>query len=75
MERNLADALRQHARNRASAIALIDGERRLSFAELDQHVDRGARALMARGCRPGDIVGLSLRDHWAHVVQIGRAHV
>jgi acyl-CoA synthetase (AMP-forming)/AMP-acid ligase II len=68
MERNLADALRHHARNRASAVALIDGERHLSYAELDRHVDRGARALMARGCRPGDIVGLSLRDHWAHVV-------
>ncbi len=68
MERNLADALRQHARNRGTEIALIDGARQLSYAELDCEVDRGAWALMARGCRPGEIVGLSLRDHWAHVV-------
>jgi acyl-CoA synthetase (AMP-forming)/AMP-acid ligase II len=68
VERNLADALRQHARNRGTEIALIDGARQLSYAELDCEVDRGAWALMARGCRPGEIVGLSLRDHWAHVV-------
>ncbi len=68
MERNLADALRQHARNRGTEIALVDGARQLSYVELDQAVDRGAHALMARGCKPGDIVGLSLRDHWAHVV-------
>lgn len=68
MERNLADALRQHARNRGTEIALIDGTRQLSYAELDCEVDRGAWALMARGCQPGEIVGLCLRDHWAHVV-------
>jgi acyl-CoA synthetase (AMP-forming)/AMP-acid ligase II len=68
MERNLADALRQHARNRGSQIALIDGDRRISYAELDHLVDCGAQALIERGCRPQQVVGLSLRDHWAHVV-------
>jgi acyl-CoA synthetase (AMP-forming)/AMP-acid ligase II len=70
MERNLADALRQHARNRATLPALIDGERCITYAELDRLVDRGAQALIDRGCRPGEIVGLSLRDHWAHVVMM-----
>lgn len=70
MERNLADALRQHARNRATLVALIDGDRRITYAELDRLVDRGARALIDRGCRPGEVVGLSLRDHWAHVVMM-----
>jgi len=68
MERNLADALRQHARNRGSQVALIDGEHAITYAELDHRVDCGAQALIERGCQPGQVVGLSLRDHWAHVV-------
>lgn len=68
MERNLADALRQHSRNRGHDIALIDGKTRLTYRALDRMVDCGAQALIARGCRPGDTVGLSLKDHWAHVV-------
>jgi len=70
MERNLADALRQHARNRGNVVALIEADRRITYAELDALVDRGARALIERGCKPGEVVGLSLRDHWAHVVMM-----
>lgn len=68
VERNLADALRQHARSRPDHPALIDGERRIDHCELGTLVDRGAQALLAHGCRPGETVGLSMRDHWAHVV-------
>lgn len=68
MERNLADSLRHHARNRAHDIALIDGSERITYLALDRLVDRGAQTLISMGCRPGDIVGLSLKDHWAHVV-------
>ena len=65
---NLVEALHQHARSRPDAPALIDGERRIDYRELDALVDCAAKALLARGCRPGDTVGLSMRDHWAHVV-------
>ncbi|MGE0310799.1 MAG: class I adenylate-forming enzyme family protein [Lautropia sp.] len=68
MERNLADALRQHARSRPDHPALIDGDRRIDHRELDALVDRAAQGLLARGCTPGDTVGLSMRDHWGHVV-------
>ncbi len=70
MERNLADALRQHARRRPDHPAMIDGDRRIDYRELDALVDLGAQALLRRGCRPGDAVGLSMRDHWAHVVMM-----
>ena len=70
MERNLADALRQHARSRPDHPALVDGDRCIDYRALDALVDRGAQALMARGCRPGEAVGLSMRDHWAHVVMM-----
>lgn len=69
-ERNLADALRQHARSRPDHPALIDGARRLSHRELDALVDVAACALRSRGLNPGDLVGLNLRDHWGHVVMM-----
>ena len=46
--RNLADALRQHARSRPDSAALIDGERRIDYRELDTLVDCAAQALLAR---------------------------
>lgn len=70
MERNLADSLRQHARTRPGQLALVDGAQRLDYRALDARVDAAAQALLARGCRPGEVVGLCLRDHWAHVVMM-----
>lgn len=42
--------------------ALISGDRMLSFAGLAEEGARWARALQAEGLRPGDQVGLALRD-------------
>ncbi|MDG4786628.1 amino acid adenylation domain-containing protein [Micromonospora sp. WMMD1102] len=41
-------------------LAVDDGERRLTFAELDARANQFARLLRARGVRPGDRVGLLL---------------
>jgi acyl-CoA synthetase (AMP-forming)/AMP-acid ligase II len=53
-------------RNRARAcrerIALVDGERRLSYGALDERTDRLARALAARGVRRADRVALLARN-------------
>ncbi len=38
--------------------ALVDDDQRLSFAELREEVDRAARAFVALGVRPGDVVAL-----------------
>lgn len=55
---SLASVLAESARRHPNAIALIEGERRLSFAELWSQVLRQAGALVARGIRPGDKVAL-----------------
>lgn len=41
-----------------NAVAVTYGDRNLTFAELSAEVDRAARALLARGVRKGDTVGL-----------------
>ena len=56
----LADLLEATARRCPAQIALIDGERRISYAELDASASLAASRLVAAGVRPGDIVGLWL---------------
>ena len=48
--------------------ALVAGEERLTFAELDQWSERLARALAARGVRKGDRVGIAMRNCSSWVV-------
>ena len=56
----LADLLEATARRCPRQIALIDGERRISYAELDAQASLAAARLVAAGVKPGDIVGLWL---------------
>jgi long-chain acyl-CoA synthetase len=42
--------------------AIVAGEERLSFAELNRQATRLARALVARGVRKGDRVGIAMRN-------------
>src|SRR4051812_46810955 len=58
----LGDLLRRSARRMPAKPALIDGARRLSFAELDIVVDRTANALLERGIRHGDRVAVLTRN-------------
>ena len=53
---NLAHFLRQTAKRYAGEIALVWGERRWTWAELDRRVDAMAVALAARGLGKGDRV-------------------
>jgi long-chain acyl-CoA synthetase len=48
------------AADRPERTALVDEQRRLSWAELDEQVARAARGLLAEGLAPGDRVGLRL---------------
>ena len=52
----LGDVLREHARSRPAALAVIDGDRRHTFSELDTRVNRLAYALSDAGVHPGDRV-------------------
>ncbi|AUH44669.1 non-ribosomal peptide synthetase [Streptomyces sp. CMB-StM0423] len=42
----------------ADAVALVDGDREWTYAELDEAADRVAGGLAARGVRRGDLVGV-----------------
>jgi len=56
----LADVFEATARRSPMQIALEFGGQRLRYAELDRHADLIAHHLIARGVRPGQIVGLWL---------------
>ncbi|RRH78195.1 class I adenylate-forming enzyme family protein [Falsigemmobacter faecalis] len=46
----------------ASRIALVDEDRRISYAELEAMVAAQAAGLVARGCQPGERIGLLLNN-------------
>src|SRR3954453_14638942 len=58
--RNLADLIGRAALENPGKIALIDGNRTLTWSELAQAVDRFAAGGAARSLSPGDRVGLLL---------------
>jgi cyclohexanecarboxylate-CoA ligase len=49
-------------------VALVDGERRLTFPELFDLVERTATGLRSLGVRPGDCVAYQLPNWWEAVV-------
>lgn len=54
----IGDFIRDNARRVPGRLALVDAERRWTYAELDRQTDAIAAALIARGVEPGDRVGL-----------------
>jgi len=58
--RSVTELLQRQAARHADAVAFIDGERRITFAEFDAQVQRTAAWLAGRGVVPGDIVALWL---------------
>lgn len=64
----LGDLPRRTARRTPDKLALVDGETRLSFAELDAVVDRTAAALQAQGLAKGDRLALLCHNSWQFAV-------
>src|SRR5262245_57445286 len=60
--RNPTGVLRLHALNSPDREALVDGATRLTYARLDERVNRLATALAGMGIRPGERVALMLRN-------------
>ncbi|MEE4492522.1 long-chain-fatty-acid--CoA ligase [Streptomyces sp. BE230] len=56
---NLSVVLEDSVRRLPRRVALVAGDRRLSYAEVDARASRVAHLLVARGVRPGDRVALS----------------
>jgi len=59
---NLARVLRQTAWVNLDGIALVCGDERLSFEELDRSTDALARCLLRTGLESGDCVAI----HWCN---------
>ncbi|SDY37123.1 long-chain acyl-CoA synthetase [Geodermatophilus africanus] len=57
---SLSVLVRAAARDRADAPAVVAGEQRLSWGELDAQVDRAAAGYAARGLTPGERVAVQL---------------
>ncbi|MDT7547283.1 MAG: cyclohexanecarboxylate-CoA ligase, partial [Actinomycetota bacterium] len=62
-----ADRLRDAASTQASAVAVVDGEATLTYAELFSLATRVASGLLARGIGPGDRVVAQLPNWWEAV--------
>lgn len=56
----IAGGIREYAKATPSAVAVIDGERALCFAALDERASRLANALLGTGLRRGERVGVLL---------------
>ena len=57
--RPIGALIADHARARPDRPALVMGDERLSWSELDELVDRVAASLQRDGLRPGDAVVLA----------------
>ncbi|MBT2370217.1 amino acid adenylation domain-containing protein [Streptomyces sp. ISL-10] len=56
----VADMLAAQVARTPDAVALVFGERALTYLELDAHINRLARLLLARGAGPEKVVALAL---------------
>jgi 2,3-dihydroxybenzoate-AMP ligase len=66
--RPLGDLLRKSADRRPDATALVDGELRLTYAELADRADALAIRLLDRGLAPGDRIVVQLANSWEFTV-------
>jgi fatty-acyl-CoA synthase len=65
---SLGDLPRRTARRTPDKLAVIDGEIRLTFAELEAVVDRTAAALQSSGLAARDRLALLCHNNWQYIV-------
>ena len=68
---NPAQIYRFHARNQPDARAIVFGERVITWAELDDRIDRFASAFRRRGLKSGQRVLLMMRNRPEHIELAG----
>jgi long-chain acyl-CoA synthetase len=74
----IADVIRRQAAERGDALALVFGDRRTSYAELDRRTDRIANALLAAGLATGDRIaylGKNSDRHYELLIAASKARV
>ncbi len=64
LSRHFAELVGELAQRTPSALAVVDGDKSLSYAELDQEIDRFALALQDLGISSGGTVGLLSTNSW-----------
>ena len=64
----LHDGFLEQARARPDAVAVISGDRRLTYGTVDELSNRAACWLRAQGARPGSLVAVVMRKGWEQVV-------
>ena len=69
-QERIDDILRRQARDRPTATALLQDQRRLSFGQLDQLTDAAAERLAAQGLRAGDRLLLVMENDIAAVIAL-----
>ncbi len=57
-DRRVHELIEEQARRQPDAVAAVHGDRSLTYGELDARANRVARALLARGLRPEDVVAV-----------------
>jgi acyl-CoA synthetase (AMP-forming)/AMP-acid ligase II len=57
---HVGETVREAARRYGDRPAIVSAERTLSFVEFDRATDRLGNALLGKGLRPGDVVGILL---------------
>jgi fatty-acyl-CoA synthase len=67
-QQSLGDLPRRSARRHPDKVAIIDGDTRLTFAELDAVVDRAAAAMADAGLTKGDRLALLCHNCWQFAV-------
>jgi fatty-acyl-CoA synthase len=72
--RHFSELVTEHARRDGAAPAVVDGERTLSYAELDAAVDAVAGGLRGLGVRWGSTVGLLCTNRWEWLAAAIGAH-
>lgn len=65
---NLASLPLHHAQEQPAKVALVQGERQLSYQDFWDRIAAAAAGLQRAGVQPGDRVGLCLGDHADHLV-------
>jgi long-chain acyl-CoA synthetase len=64
----LGDIVRRSARKSPRKVAIVDGARRATYAELDADVSRFANALLARGLQRGDRIATLCANSYEYAV-------
>ena len=69
-QHSVGDLLRRTALRCPDKLAVVDGSRRISFAELDVAVNRAANALAARGLGKSDRLALLSHNCWQYAALV-----